>query len=1080
MNRDQIKLLALLLSVSMTAGAVSPAVVYAEEMETTAVVEQTQAAEEQPQPLTEETTVPTEQTEEGTEASSESTEMTEFTNETEAGENTEVTEETATTENTETTESTESTQTTESTETTAPTDETQPSEEAEDSSEETEEPSEEIVYPWDEMDDETFAVFIREEQYLAYAGDEDAAASLLDRVDRVEDDLLREELLGILIAWLFPVEEESKYTQNDAGPVSLEVLNGADMFFKQEIRGTCTLAANAMLVRRAARLNGYADWRSITESALKGTAWIEGTGMCWNYSYAGINVVHGNLQNCSMESFVAFLKQHPEGFVAYNANWPHAVLITDYDESTGTIYCADPGYANWRMPLSESILYYGTQEATVAGFTAYWVVSSPKLTLAPSLPPLTERVITVTAESDGTGVDLSWNDTNAAGYWIYRSEDEEGPWQTPIHTTSAGSSSWRDDSAQVGVTYYYTVCSFDAQGEAGYLSEPVACTPERQVAKLGQGNCTETIRWIAYEDGMLLVMGTGSLPNYSNEAEEPWLSIRNQITEIHLSDGITYVGSSNFGGMENLTRVVLPASVTSIGDWAFLGCSSLTEIAMPGVTSIGYATFRRCLSLAELEIPDAVSSIGDWAFSKCSGLRRIVLPASLKHIGIATFYEDAALETVELPAGLTSIGGHAFRGCEALSSVSIPSSVTRIESYAFALCDSLGGLDLSGCTGGLTLGKGAFFNCTGITRLHLPGCQIEDSAFAYCYGLRTVILDQGGTVSSLGNEAFNYCVSLSKFLALGSGFYAAGNTFQNTAATILVNGGYYGNLDTVIGQCRWRSYQSAGACSDQVQWYLDNAGNLVVYGSGEIPSYGAYEAPWNGSSAKKVTVERGITGVGNFAFNNLPQLDQIYFPSSAPSFAASALAGVGCEVLYHNTDGSWTGIVGSQFGGTPIWRENHSYSWKLVKAPGFITGGELAGSCSVCGSTANVQVPKLDKDSYEYVETATTARYTWKITEFGPICFELQLVTIQRQPYSVMVNAGERAVFTVQASGNGLAYQWQRLDPGSGQWVVCGGNSSALKLEAAFREDNGSQFRCIVTDGNGKSVTSEIVTLTVH
>lgn len=1096
MNRDRIRLIALLLSASMTAGAVSSAAVYAEGMESTAAAQETMATQAQSSP--EETT--TEWTEAVTEAAgdplTEGETRSTIPGETETSAPADQTEaatgetETPSSETEAPSEETEpSTGETEPTtgETEPSTEETEPStEETEPSTEETEPSTEEAepTYPWDEMDDETFAAFIRDGQYLAYEGDEEAAASLLDRADRVEDEVLREELCAILFAWLFPEEAESDnlalFALSDAGPVSLEELNSSEMFFKQEVRGTCTLAANAMLVRRAARLNGYADWRSITESALRSTAWVEGVGMCWSYAYAGISVGHGFFQNCSVESFRAFLQQHPEGFVAYNANRPHAVLITDYDERTGIFYCADPGFANWRMPLSESILYAGSQEATIAGFTAYWAVTAPKLSLAPALPPLAERVVNLSATPTDDGVALGWNDTQAAGYWVYRSESADGPWQNPVYTAPSGTTSWTDENAQIGVTYYYRVCSFDSGGGKGYLSEAVSCIPDRQVAKLGQGDCTDTIRWIAYQDGLLLVMGSGALPDYTNEVQEPWLSIREKITEIRVSDGITYVGSSNFGGMVRLNRVTLPASVTSIGNWAFRGCSSLTQITMPGITSIGYAAFRHCTALAELEIPDAVSSIGDWAFSKCDSLVRVKLPASLKAVPDAAFYEDFALETVEIPSGVKSIGSHSFRGCGALRNVSIPSSVTQISSYAFALCYSLGDVDLSGCTGGLTLGEGAFFNCTGITRLNLPWCQVGNRAFAYCYGLRYVLLNQGGASSALGNESFNYCVNLNKFLALGNGINAAGSTFQNTAALVLVNSRYYGDLDSVVGQCRWRSYQSAGACSSQVQWYLDTRGNLVFYGSGEIPSYGAYGTPWNGTGAQKATVEREITGVGNFVFFNLPALGQITFQGSAPGFAASALAGVSGEVLYHNTDGSWTGKAGNLYGGSPDWRENHSYAWQLVKIPGFVSGGVLTGTCSVCGSSATVQVPKLDKESYDYVQTGTTARYTWKVNDYGVICFEVQLVTIKTQPSSVTVGAGGQAVFSLTASGNGLSYQWQRLDRGTITWVDCGTNSFALTLSGVTAEDTGSQFRCIVTDGNGASVTSDTVTLTVN
>lgn len=277
-------------------------------------------------------------------------------------------------------------------EVTDPTGETTPSEET-DPTEESTEPtdSEPVTYPWDEMTDEEFADFMITEGYPPYEEDADALASLSARVERVEDEQMRLFLGVILEAFMnheefHPMDLLAVPYAASAGSITLAELNGPGMFFKQAERGTCTLTANAMMVRRAARLNGNPNWTYVTERSLRSVAWVEDIGMGWNYSFAGITVAHTNVSSSTMEQFLAFLRQHPEGFVAYNKNKPHAVLITDYDEKTGTIYCADPGLSDQRMPLEQSVLKTGDQSSTVKGFTAYWYVSSPKLTLAPTAP----------------------------------------------------------------------------------------------------------------------------------------------------------------------------------------------------------------------------------------------------------------------------------------------------------------------------------------------------------------------------------------------------------------------------------------------------------------------------------------------------------------------------------------------------------------------------------------------------------------------------------------------------------------------------------------------------------------------
>ena len=115
---------------------------------------------------------------------------------------------------------------------------------------------------------------------------------------------------------------------------------------------------------------------------------------------------------------------------------------------------------------------------------------------------------------------------------------------------------------------------------------------------------------------------------------------------------------------QNIKSYVIPSSVTSIGDWAFSFCRSLSEIVIPSrVTSIGKGAFSCCDSLSEIVIPSSVTSIGDSAFSCCDSLSEMVIPFSV-----------------------TSIGKDAFSCCDSLSEIVIPSSVTSIGDSAFYRC----------------------------------------------------------------------------------------------------------------------------------------------------------------------------------------------------------------------------------------------------------------------------------------------------------------------------------------------------------------------------------------------------------
>ena len=127
---------------------------------------------------------------------------------------------------------------------------------------------------------------------------------------------------------------------------------------------------------------------------------------------------------------------------------------------------------------------------------------------------------------------------------------------------------------------------------------------------------------------------------------------------------MTSIGDIAFGGCSSLTSVTIPDSVTSIGSSAFYGCSSLTSITIPdSVTSIGISTFGYCTALTSIEIPDSVTSIGNNTFYNCSSLTSVTIPNSVTSISNNAFYNCTALKDVYFNGTLEqwnaiSIGGN--------------------------------------------------------------------------------------------------------------------------------------------------------------------------------------------------------------------------------------------------------------------------------------------------------------------------------------------------------------------------------------------------------------------------------------
>ena len=159
-------------------------------------------------------------------------------------------------------------------------------------------------------------------------------------------------------------------------------------------------------------------------------------------------------------------------------------------------------------------------------------------------------------------------------------------------------------------------------------------------------------------------------------------------------DGFTYTvtaitdGSVNSGVFydSGITSVTFPLSLTSIGNYAFRGCSGLTSISLPSsLTSIGNGAFYYCTKFTSVDLSNCTSltSIGDSAFYYCTKLTSVDLSncTNLTSIGRDAFQYCSGLTSVDLSGctNLTSIGSWAFNGCSALKSVVFPVGSTGWE-----------------------------------------------------------------------------------------------------------------------------------------------------------------------------------------------------------------------------------------------------------------------------------------------------------------------------------------------------------------------------------------------------------------
>ncbi|MDR0294219.1 MAG: leucine-rich repeat domain-containing protein [Oscillospiraceae bacterium] len=177
--------------------------------------------------------------------------------------------------------------------------------------------------------------------------------------------------------------------------------------------------------------------------------------------------------------------------------------------------------------------------------------------------------------------------------------------------------------------------------------------------------------------------------------------------------GVTIMYYKGSDAVVEIPSEIESKPVTSICEYAFSGCTELTDITIPdGVTSIDDCTFYGCTGLTDIRIPNGVASIGKQAFAGCTGLISITIPDSVTSIDVGAFRRCTGLTDVTIPESVTSIGNQAFFGCTGLTNITVPDSVTSIGVGNYATLKE--GLSV-------IIWNGAFGDCTGLEKAVYKG-----------------------------------------------------------------------------------------------------------------------------------------------------------------------------------------------------------------------------------------------------------------------------------------------------------------------------------------------------------------------